>query len=177
MSGQNARQQTRTRTGTMTRHTWRLAFGAVLVASAVAALTALPASAQQADETEADERIAELTQRLEETRERLQLTDEQIELLFPVLRENLEATAAVLEEYGIDLRSLAEGNPANRGRRLNLRQLRSLRGDLDEVQEEMLERIKELGFLSEEQLSEFRDVQEEQREVLRERIRGRRGGF
>ena len=172
MSGRAARRQTRTRTGTMTRHAWGPAFGAVLVASAVAALTALPAGAQQDGEAETDERTAELTRRLEETRERLALTDEQVELLLPVLRENIEATAAVLEEHGIGLGNLDAGG---RNRRFNLRQLRALGRDLDEVQEGLLERIEELGFLSDEQFAEFRGVQSEQRQALRERIRGRRG--
>ena len=77
-----------------------------------------------------------------------------------------------LEEHGINIRILTEGSSS---RRLNLRQLRALRRDLDAIQEAMFEKIEELGFLSEEQFDEFKEIQEEQREALRERLRARRG--
>ena len=141
------------------------------VAAALAAFAgiALSTPALQAQEEEVDERAEELQQRVEETRERLQLTDEQIDLLVPLLQESFEGTRAVLEEHGIDL-----GAGRESGRRLNIRQARSLRGDLDEVQEELYEKIEEAGFLSDEQFEEFKKIQEEQREAMRERIRARR---
>lgn len=150
-----------------------LAVAAALMACAAVALTAVPASAQE-PEAEADERLAELQQRLEAARERLQLSDEQVEQLLPLLRESFEGTMTVFEEHGINIRSLAEAQ-APSGRRLNLRQLRALGRDLDEVREAMFEKIEELGFLSEEQFEEFKKIQEEQREALRERLRARRG--
>ena len=153
----------------MINRTSGLSFAVALMASAAVALTAMPAGAQ---EPEADERMAELQQRLDEARERLELGDEQIEQLLPVLRENFEATRAVLERHGINVRSLGEGAS---NRRLNLRQLRALSRDLDEVREAMFNRIEELGFLSDEQFAEFKTIQEEQREALRERLRARRG--
>ena len=132
----------------------------------------MPAPTAQAQgEAEANERIEELQQRLEETRERLQLTDEQIELLTPLLRESFENTRAVLEEHGIDV---GDRDVRRSDRRPNLRRLRALRGDLDEVQEVLYEKIEEAGFLSDEQFEEFKKIQEEQREAMRERIGGRR---
>ena len=176
MAGQKVRWWTCTgmRTGTMINRTRRLAFGTALIASAVVALTALPASAQEEKGTETDERIAEFNQRLEEARERLQLTDEQVEQLLPVLKESFEATREVLEKHGIDLRNWAEGG---RNRRLNLRQLRTLGRDMNEVQEALLEKIEELGFLSDKQFAEFKRVQDEHRKALRDRFRARRGPF
>ena len=116
--------------------------------------------------------MAELQQRLDDARERLQLSDEQIEQLLPVLGENFDSTRVVLEKHGINLLSRAEGDS---NRRLNLRQLRSLSRDLDEVREAMFKKIEELGFLSDEQFAEFKKIQEEQRAALRERLRARRG--
>ncbi len=145
------------------------AIAAAMIASAAMALAAVPAGAQ---EPEADARMAELQVRLEEARERLGLSDEQVEQLLPVVLASFEGTMAVLEEHGIDVLSLTEGGPR---RRLNLRQLRALGRDLDDVREAMFEKIEELGFLSEEQFAEFKKIQEEQRAALRERLRARRG--
>lgn len=148
-----------------------LPVAAALLACAVGALSGVPASAQQ-PEAEADERLAELQQTLEAAREQLRLSDEQIDQLLPLLRESFEGTMTVLEEHGINIQSLTEGSSS---RRLNLRQLRALRRDLDAIQEAMFEKIEELGFLNEEQFDEFKKMQEEQRGALRERLRARRG--
>ena len=153
----------------MTNRTTGISFAAALIASAAVALTATPAGAQ---EPGTDERMAELQRRLDEARERLKLNDEQVEQLLPVLSENFDSTRAVLERHGINLRSMAGGDS---NRRLNLRQLRALGSDLDEVREAMFKKIEELGFLSDEQFDEFKKIQEEQRAALRERLRARRG--
>ena len=170
MSGERMRQRTHinSRTGTMINRTKGISFAAALIAVAVA-LAATPAGAQ---EPGADERMAELQQRLDDARERLKLSDEQIEQLLPVLGENFDSTRVVLEKHGINLLSRAEGDS---NRRLNLRQLRSLSRDLDEVREAMFKKIEELGFLSDEQFAEFKKIQEEQTAALRERLRARRG--
>ena len=148
----------------------RLAFGLALIGAAVVALAASAASAQE-PKAEADERMAELQQRVDEARERLELSDEQVDQLLPLLRESFDSTRAVLEKHGIDVSSMAEGGS---NRRLNFRQLRALRSDLDEVGATIFDKIEELGFLSDQQFSEFKKIQEEQRAVLRERLRARR---
>ncbi len=152
----------------MIQPTRGISFAVALAASAAAALTAPPAGAQ---EPGADERMAEqLQQRLDDARERLQLSDEQIEQLAPVLTESFESTRVVLEKYGIDVRSPGAGAS---NRRRNLRQLRALGRDLNEVREAMFRKIEEMGFLSDEQFAEFKEMQEEQRAALRERLRAR----
>ena len=161
----------------MIDRTGKFAFGLALAAFAAALLTASPVSAQEKAETDAekaevDERMAEFRQRVEEVRERLQLTDEQVEQLLPILRENFEGRMAVLEKHGVDVQSMAEGGS---NRRLNLRQFRALNEDMGEAREAMFEKIEELDFLSDEQFEEFRNIQQEQREALRERLRARRG--
>ena len=146
-----------------------LALGALLAASAALG-TPVATTAQESQ----DERLEALRQRMEETRERLGLTDEQIEQLTPILQEGFEAQRAVLEEHGISL----ESPPAERsGSRLGrLRQMRQLGRDLDEVREATFGKIEESGILSEAQLAEYAELQEELRQALRERIRSRRGG-
>ena len=147
-----------------------LVIAAGVMASAVVSGTTAPAGAQET-EVGVEERLAEFQQRLDSARARLQLGDEQVEQLLPILRENFEGTMAILEEHGIDIWGFAEGRS---NRRLNLRQLRSLGRDLDAVREAMFEKIEELGFLSQEQFTEFKEIQEEQRQVLRERLRAGR---
>ena len=156
----------------MIKHITRLAFGTALTAAAVA--LAVPALSAQEEEAEAGDRMAELQQRLDEARERLKLSDEQVEQLLPVLMESFAATQAVLEEHGLNAQSLAEGGS---NRRLNLRQLRALGSELDEVREAMFDKLQELGFLSDEQFAEFKKIHEEHRAALRERLRARRGPF
>ena len=155
----------------MNNRTLRLAFGPALIGAAVVALAASAASAQEPKAGD-DERMAELPQSVDEARERLQLSNEQVDQLLPLLRESFEATRAILEKHGINVSSMAEGGS---NRRLNFRQLRALSRDLDEVQETMFDKTEELGFLSDEQFTEFKKIQEEQRAALRERLRARRG--
>lgn len=153
------------RPGTATNRRGKVTLCATLLAVLALAPTADTSAAQ---EPEGEEAMAQIEKRLEEARERLALTDAQVEQLVPLLVESLQATMAVFEEHGIDLRSMAEGSSS----RPNLRRLRALRGDLDEVQEALYEKIEEADFLSEEQFAEFKKMQEEQREALRERLRG-----
>ena len=161
----------RTRKGIAIGRACGLGFVAALLFSAAAA----PASAQEEqerEETEAGEALDEVRQRMEEARERLQLSDEQVEQLLPILMESFEGTMAVLSKHGIDPRNRTEEGANSR---LNLRRLRALGRDLDEVREAMFDTIEEKGFLDDEQFAEFRKIQEEQRAALRERLRARRG--
>ena len=161
---------------------------AALIAVVFVALAAPPASAQEEEAKSeeksvktrvhvkgaiSDERLAEFEKRLKEAQERLQLTNEQIEPLLQVLWDSFDARRAVLEAHGIELEELAEGGVTNK---LNLRQLREFRRDMDEVHEAMYAKIGEQGFLSDEQFAEFKKMQEEQREALREALRARRDG-
>ena len=138
---------------------------------AVAALAAPPPGLQHT-QSGTDERRAEVEARLEAARERLQLSDEQEEQLVPILGESLEATMAVLEKHGV---SLQEGAGGRANRRRNLRRLRALGSDLDEVREALLAKIEAAGFLTDQQFAEFKKIQEEQRATLRERMRAQRG--
>ena len=118
-------------------------------------------------EEERTEQLEQLRQRLEEARTRLDLTDAQVEQVRPILRAELEALQGVLQEHGIDIRDRSGG--ANR---LRFRQLRRLQRDLNAVREQTLEDLDEV--LTDEQLETYREIQEENRQAMRERLRQRR---
>jgi hypothetical protein len=115
----------------------------------------------------AQDRSAQFEERLEQTRVRLNLTDAQLELMAPALEESMATQQSILASYGIDLED-------SRGPSTGLRprEAMALRRDLQSVREETLEILG--GILTEEQLEEFRQIQEERSSEMRERIRGGR---
>ena len=128
----------------------------------------LPLAAQdQADEADQAARLEQLQERLQEARDRLALTDQQREQVRPILAAGFQAQRAVLAEHGIDLLAPAEERP-----RLNLRQLRALGADLDAVRADTLAALAEV--LTADQLQTYRELQDERRQELRERLRERR---
>ena len=128
----------------------------------------LPVTAQdQADDADQAAQLEQLRERLQEARERLALTDQQRDQVRPILAAGLEAQREVLAEHGIDLLAPAEERP-----RLNLRQLRALGADLDAVRAETLAALAEV--LTAEQLETYRELQDERRQELRDRLRERR---
>ena len=142
---------------------WSLPCAALVLT--VAVIGGSPAAAFQ-DRELSDEQIAQIRERMQETRERLNLTDAQIEQVTPILRAGFEAQMEVLEKHGVDFR-----NPAGERSRLRLRQLRRLRGDLEEVRERTVEQLSDV--LSEEQIEVYKEIQEERRQANSERIRER----
>ena len=104
------------------------------------------------------------TEKLEEAKERLNLTEEQIVSIRPILEEDLAQKNKVLLKYGIDLESgkRPEG-------RMKFREARALGNDLDAVREETVEKLS--VFLSDEQIEEYKTIQNENKAKIRERIR------
>ena len=131
----------------------------------LAALLALAFGAAQGLQADED-RLEQFEERIAQTQERLGLTDEQIEEIAPILESGFEAQAAVLEDMGIDL------DDRGRGPRVSLRDLRRLRSELQAIRENTREQLAEV--LTAEQMEEFRQIQEEGRAELNERIRARR---
>ena len=121
----------------------------------------LPATAQEED------RAAQLAEYIAETRARTNLTDEQVEQFTPVIEAHLEAMAAVLGEYGIDLQ-----NRSGERKRLKLRKMRALRKDLDAVRADTAEKLS--AILSEEQMEEYKKIQAERKAELRARLKEQR---
>ena len=121
--------------------------------------------AEQAD----SDRLAELEARIEETKQRLNLTDEQIARIEPILESNFEATTLVLESHGIEF---GPDVPREQRERPGFRKMRAISRDLQAVREETAAEMAEV--LTEEQMTEYRKIQEERRAELRDRIRARR---
>ena len=136
-----------------------------MTAVVMACWCVLLVAAQDEAEQDATALEEQLIERLEEARERLGLTDEQDEQVRSIMAAAVKAQAAVLTEHGIDLLGVARP-------RLNLRQLRALSADLDAVRAGTLEELAEV--LTPEQLETYRDIQEEWRQDLRDRLRERR---
>lgn len=103
--------------------------------------------------------------RFAEAKVRLHLSDEQLEQVKPIMKASIEAHRSILARYGIDLE--AEGGPKTK---LGFRHARQLRNDLEEVRAATLEQLDDI--LSDEQLDEFRKIQEERRQAVMNRILG-----
>lgn len=151
----------------MTRDHWvvGIAIAAVLWCAAPTAGNVFPAPGQQEPPAEP---LKELRQRLEEARTRLNLTDEQVEQIRPILQGGFKVILGVLQEHVIDLQDRRPGG-ANR---LRLWQLRRLQRDLNAVRKQTLENLEEV--LTDEQLEIYKEIQEENRQALRERLPQRR---
>jgi len=111
------------------------------------------------------DRGALVEERLAEAKVRLDLSDEQLEQVKPIMKATIEAQRSILAQFGIDLE--AEGDPKTR---LGLRKARQLRSELTEIRAGTLENLDDI--LSDEQLNEFRKIQEESRQAMRNRISG-----
>lgn len=114
-----------------------------------------------------DDRAAQAQEQMEQTVERLDLTDEQIEQVKPILEESRASQQAIMAKYGVDPESRAGS-----GKKLDMRQARAIRKELNEVQEDTNAELKKI--LSAEQLEEFEVIQQERREQMRERMRSSR---
>ncbi|MGD2031838.1 MAG: hypothetical protein PVI25_06100 [Gammaproteobacteria bacterium] len=124
------------------------------------ALVSTPSLAQE-------DRAAQVEQRIEEAKARLNLTDEQLDQMTPVLEESMAARQSILSSYGIDLE-----NRSGSAKKLGLRQARAMRKELDVVQADTLDALGRI--LNDEQMEEFKRMQEERKAEMRERILGRR---
>jgi len=112
-----------------------------------------------------DDRSAQVEQRLEEAKTRLNLSDEQLAQITPVMEKSLDAQRNILSRYGIDPDSRNDS-----AKRLGLRQARAMRQELRAVRADTLDALDEI--LTDEQLDEFKRMQEERKAEMRERIRG-----
>lgn len=125
------------------------------------AIAAFPAA--QAEE----DRVTQFEERIAETKARLNLSDEQIEQLTPILESGFEAQMAVLEKNGIDLKNR---DPDNR-KKLGFRAARKLRKEMDAVRANTSDEVEKI--LSDEQFSEYKEIQAERKKKMREMIKER----
>ena len=110
------------------------------------------------------EQGAKAAEKLEETKVRLNLTDDQFVSIEPILIEDLAQKNQVLLEHGINLES---GERPTGG--MNIRTARALANDLGSVREKTIEKLS--VYLSDEQIQEYKKIQEENKEKMRERIK------
>ena len=110
------------------------------------------------------EQGAKAAEKLEETKVRLNLTDDQFVSIEPILIEDLTQKNQVLLEHGINLES---GKRPTGG--MNIRKARALANDMDSVREKTIEKLS--VYLSDEQIQEYKKIQKENKEKIRERIK------
>ena len=79
-----------------------------------------------------------------------------------MVRESAERRFAVLEKYGF-----SDGERPS----LSFREKRKLRGEINDVNEDALDRLSEV--LTDDQLKEYKKIQEERRTEMRERLQSR----
>ena len=94
---------------------------------------------------------------------RLELTQDQVREVAPILRESTQRQAAILRSYGIDMQNLGERAA------MDFRTAQLMRRELDAARKRTVSALSEI--LSEEQLEEYRKIQEETRRQVRQRIR------
>lgn len=113
--------------------------------------------------------FGDIEQRIADTKARLNLSDEQVDAITPILEENVEKQLAVLERYGVDLE---QRGSASKKKRMSLRQARSLRNEMNGIRQEALKSMS--SILTEDQIDEYREIQEERKAELKKRIRAKR---
>ena len=112
-----------------------------------------------------DDRAAMAQEQMQQTFEGLELTDEQIEQVKPVLEASVASMQEILLSYGMDPES-RQGSAEKPG----LRKMRAMRKEMNAVRENTLGELEQI--LSDEQLEEFKNIQEERQAEMRERMRG-----
>ena len=100
--------------------------------------------------------IAEFQDQMHQMAERLDLTESQRAELEPILQAQFEQTRALLERHGLDRRP---ASPPGR------RQLLALSRDLRPLRERTDRQVE--AILSDEQMTEYRDIQRERRDRMR----------
>lgn len=132
-----------------------------LAATVAISLFALVAIAEQ-------DRATQFEQRLVETQSRLNLTDKQREQIRPTLEQSVASSRKVLQKYGVD--------PENPGKskRLGFKDARNMNRELEAVRQDTL---KKLGaVLTDEQVAEYQQIQQERKAAMRQRMRQGRNG-
>ncbi len=122
----------------------------------IAGVTAIPAMAQEVDRQE------QIAIKLADARERLELTEEQVPQVESILTASGEQRRAVLEEFGV----------GNDGSKLSFRQKRQLRKAMQNVQKQTRNSLSEV--LTDGQMDEFEEMQDELRAELRKKLEQRR---
>lgn len=120
-------------------------------------LTALGVNAQ----------VPDLEQQITDMTKRLALTEDQSEQIKPVIEKSIATRREILKKYGID--------PASGDRqsfkKLSFSDKRKLRGELQDAKKATHEKLE--AILSDAQMDEYKDIQKERKEKLREHMKNR----
>lgn len=114
------------------------------------------------------EKHTQAEQPIEEIKARLNLTEEQKEQVTPIFKKSMEKRQSTLKSYGIDL----ENQKTKSGQKIGFREARKLKNEMDEVRSHTLTELKTV--LTDEQLVEYEEIQEEIASKIRSRIRAAR---
>ena len=99
-------------------------------------------------------------------KDRLNLTEEQSEKFEPIILYQWEKRMAVMKKHGIS----RESNLSKK--KIGFRQLREIKKDMDKINKEIEKKL--VKFLNNDQLVEYKKIQEENRIEMRARLRGNR---
>tara|TARA_B000000475_G_scaffold112118_1_gene90769 strand:- start:707 stop:1105 length:399 start_codon:yes stop_codon:yes gene_type:complete len=99
-------------------------------------------------------------------KDRLNLTEEQSEKFEPIILYQWEKRMAVMKKYGIS----RESNLSKK--KIGFRQLREIKKDMDKINKEIEKKL--IKVLSNDQLVEYKKIQEENRIEMRARLKENR---
>lgn len=140
-----------------------LRFGGIALTSTFGLLIlAFPAYGQ--DHSPSATQIQQIEQHVEYVRQRLQLTEVQRTDLEPILSKNFEDRMNILKSYGFS----KDTHP-----KLSLRKKLALRSDMNELRDQTEQAVSVI--LNDQQMDEFLEIQEENRNRMREGL-GQKSG-
>ena len=114
------------------------------------------------------DRLAKASQQVEQIKTRLNLTDKQKEQVTPIFETNMSKRQTILSDYGIDLDSYE----IKSGEKLGFRKARKLKSEMEELREQTKTQLE--NVLTDEQLAEYEEIQEEIASKIRSRVRASR---
>lgn len=114
------------------------------------------------------DRFAIAKQQVEQINTRLNLTDKQKEQVTPIFENSTSKRQAILSDYGIDLDSYE----IKSGEKLGFRKARKLKNEMEELREQTITQLETV--LTDEQLAEYEEIQEEISSKILSRVRASR---
>ena len=123
----------------------------------------LMANFSLAEEDRRAKAMERVQQNLQEASERLALTDQQLEAVRPVLQDDAEQRLQVMQQYMLD--DKGERKKPSR------KEMRDIRAQIQLINERTYESLG--NILDDEQLEEYRKMQDERRQRMREQARDR----
>jgi len=94
---------------------------------------------------------------------RLKLTDNQNDQLMPIFLDIFQKRQSIMKKNGVDIKSRSSGE------RIGMKQLRSIKKEMDKLNKQTMKQLEKV--LSKVQLNEYKKLQEEQRNEMRNRLR------